>query len=372
MKEKYGFIEFESLKEFNNWFRKQKITRTITRLQVHETACPDYSIWKNTDLKKWGDNAPLNRTQSLDDYGKTTWGSKDSKGHYIAQHFTIFPNGHITTGRDLNSTPIGIKGWNTAAICCEIYGNFDKGCDTMTKAQKEAVLGFYAICSDELDIPISTTYIRPHAWFTSDGTYLGDYSAKKSRKTCPGTNFFGCGNTKSAFINTFLPAIKAFDLSKLKSKTETATEEKLNKRMYTTGSVNFRKGCSKSSAIIQKLSKNTEVFVLEQASENWYHIKYMGKTGYMSKKYLTEVRPDEVISDTNEQPYTGFVKFKQDLNVRTTPDWDAKPSEVCKEGTVLTIVAKVLPVGSKSYMYKTKSDLYVTVNEKYVTYLKTI
>lgn len=51
------------------------------------------------------------RTQSLNDYGRRTWGSgaSDGHGHYIAQHFNVFPDGMITTGRHLNSTPIGIK-----------------------------------------------------------------------------------------------------------------------------------------------------------------------------------------------------------------------------------------------------------------------
>ena len=56
----------------------------------------------------------------------------------------------------------------------------------------------------------SNTTIRPHAWFTSGGTYLGDYVAGKSRKTCPGTNFMGIGNSRAAFDNKFIPMVKAY------------------------------------------------------------------------------------------------------------------------------------------------------------------
>ena len=62
----------------------------------------------------------------------------------IAQHFTIFPNGKIVTGRSLaNTTAIGIRGWNYNKICIEIYGNFDHGQDVMTNEQKQAVFFYH-------------------------------------------------------------------------------------------------------------------------------------------------------------------------------------------------------------------------------------
>ena len=86
---------------------------------------PNYSTWEKTDKKVFSE-PHFGRTQSLDSYGKSKWGCSDGHGHYIAQHLNIFPDGKITTGRNLNSTPIGIRGWNTNAICIEIYGDFDK------------------------------------------------------------------------------------------------------------------------------------------------------------------------------------------------------------------------------------------------------
>ena len=46
MKTGYGFIEFESINEFKSWLSKQKVTRTVNKLQVHHMWMPDYSCWK--------------------------------------------------------------------------------------------------------------------------------------------------------------------------------------------------------------------------------------------------------------------------------------------------------------------------------------
>ena len=229
MKTQNGFTLLETEKEFKEWLDKQHPTRKITRLQVHHMALPDYSTWNGTDKRVYGNNRELGRTKALDSYGKTTWNSPDGYGHYIAQHFSIFPNGKITTGRNLNSTPIGIAGWNTNAICVEIYGNFDKGCDIMTKEQKKAVIFVFALLAEKFGIPRISTYIRPHAWFTSSGNYLGDYIAGKSRKTCPGTNFMGFGNSRKAFENNFYPLLKAYKYG-VNNTTETTTGD--NKTLY--------------------------------------------------------------------------------------------------------------------------------------------
>ena len=210
MKTQNGFTLLENEKEFKQWLDKQHPTRKINKLQVHHMALPDYSTWNGTDKRVYGNNRELGRTKALDSYGKTTWNSPDGYGHYIAQHINIFPNGKITTGRNLNSTPIGIYGWNTNAICVEIYGNFDKGHDIMTEEQKHAVIFVFALFADKFKLPKTATYIRPHAWFTSRGTYLGDYIVGKSRKTCPGTNFMGFGNTRKAFENNFYPMLKEY------------------------------------------------------------------------------------------------------------------------------------------------------------------
>lgn len=196
-----GFTRFDTISEFESYIKNLKITRKVNGLQVHHMALPNYDCFYKSNGNTEDE---LTRTINLNSYGKSMgWAC-------IAQHFNIFPNGKITTGRDINKTPVGITGWNTNKICIEIYGDFDKNKDIMKATQKEAVIAVYGILCEKLNLTPSTSTIRPHAWFTSGGTYLGDYSASKSRKTCPGTNFMGFGNSKSAFVNNFYPLIKNY------------------------------------------------------------------------------------------------------------------------------------------------------------------
>lgn len=284
MKIQNGFTLLETEKEFKEWLDKQHPTRTINKLQVHHMALPDYNIWQTTDKKVYGDNRELGRTIALDSYGKTTWGSSDGYGHYIAQHFSIFPNGKVTTGRNLNSTPIGIAGWNTHAICVEIYGNFDKGCDIMTEEQRKAVIFVFALLADKFKLPKTSTYIRPHAWFTSGGTYLGDYIAGKSRKTCPGTNFMGFGNTRKAFENNFYPLLKAY---KYESNNVANTDKTQYVRILQ--DVNIRSAADFTDASVIGVVKKGGVYTVVEKIERTGTDMYKLKSGVYitaSKKYV--------------------------------------------------------------------------------------
>ena len=246
---------------------------------------PSYSTWDKTDKKVFSD-PHFGRTESLDSYGKTTWNSKSANGKYIAQHFNVFPDGKITTGRSLNSNPIGISGWNTGAICVEIYGNFDKGQDTMNAAQKKAVIALFGELCKRFKLTPSNSTIRYHAWFTSGGTYLGDYKAGKSRKSCPGTNFFG-GNTMAAFNKNFLPAVKEYIKSNKVNVSEPEQPKKEEKKTdkvssaadalknlggnfkkyivkSTPNSLNGRKGAGMNYDVIQKLEKGTAVTIVAE------------------------------------------------------------------------------------------------------------
>jgi hypothetical protein len=299
MKTQNGFTLLETEKEFKEWLDKQHPTRKITRLQVHHMALPDYSTWNNTDKRVYGDNRELGRTLALDVYGKQTWHSSDGYGHYIAQHFSIFPNGKITTGRHLNSTPIGIAGWNTNAICIEIYGNFDKGQDIMTKEQRKAVIFVYALLAKKFNIPISSNYIRPHAWFTSGGTCLWDYYPGKSRKTCPGTNFMGFGNTKKAFENNFYPLLKSYKYGEeIKTSNENETKNKTieDKKAYNVQAkvincttLNVRDTRPDKNGNLGKVKfvlKKGEIVTIGYSLNGWVSVYTDTDYGFVNKKYL--------------------------------------------------------------------------------------
>ena len=290
MKTKNGFTLLENTKDVRDWLAKQKVTRTINRLQVHHMDAPSYSTWEKTDKKVF--NEPhFGRTQSLNDYGRRTWGSgaSDGHGHYIAQHFNVFPDGKITTGRNLNSKPIGIRRWNDGAICIEIYGKFDKGHDKMTKEQKQAVIMLYGELCKRFKIPVDTRHIRPHCWFTAGGTYLGTYNSSRSAKTCPGTNFWGKGCSKDGFA-WFIKDIKDY----VNGKKEEPKKDKAFKQYIarcTTDELNCRKGPGTKYDIETQINKGVAITIVAEEKVDDGGIWGKAKSDYwVNKKYLEFVK----------------------------------------------------------------------------------
>ena len=184
-----------SVKDFKTYVDSLKVTRGIKRIQLHHTYSPSYAHFT-------GDNH-IKLQQNMKNYHVNTNGWGD-----IGQHFTIYPDGIIVTGRSINKNPAGIYGANSGAVCIECLGNFDKGGDVMAEAQKNAIVGAVRILIDKfnLDVMDDVTY---HAWWGSDGREIGDYVRGASAKTCPGTNFFG-GNTLTAFRDNLQPLIENY------------------------------------------------------------------------------------------------------------------------------------------------------------------
>ena len=332
MQTKNGFTLLESAAELRSWLNNQKVTRTVNKLQVHHMALPDYACWVS-DKKKTDPH--FRRTESLESYSKSTWNSKSANGKYIAQHFNVFPDGKITTGRSLNSTPIGISGWNTGAICVEIYGNFDKGKDSMTAEQKKAVIYLFGELCKKFGLAANENTIRYHAWFTSGGAYLGNYVAGKSRKTCPGTAFFG-GNTMAAFKANFLPAVKNYinnGSTSVPVTTPAIKETSVNKIGYvnTPGStLNVRQKPDADSAKLRALSDNAQVNIIAECSNGWLKLNLSGTIGYVNGKYI-----DGIKANTSEFK----VKINTDsLNIRGGAGTNYTVVGTVKKGEVYTIV----------------------------------
>nr|DAE69535.1 MAG TPA: N-acetylmuramoyl-L-alanine amidase [Caudoviricetes sp.] len=290
MKTKNGFTLLENEKDVKEWLSKQKVTRKITRLQVHMMDLPNYSTWEKTDKKVFSE-PHFGRTQSLDSYGKSKWGCSDGHGHYIAQHLNIFPDGKITTGRNLNSTPIGIRGWNTNAICIEIYGCFDKGKDKMTAAQKKAVIYLYGELCKRFDIPVNTTHIRPHCWFTAGGTYLGKYNPSRSAKTCPGTAFWGYGCSPDGFAH-FIKDVKNYvEGKKAEPKKEQTKATKFE--IVTLDKLNIRKVADWDADPVTTVKKGQHLQVIDTVdAKNGSTSMYRLESGLYitaSEKYVKKV-----------------------------------------------------------------------------------
>ena len=285
MKIKNGFILLENKEDVRKWLNSQKVTRKITRLQVHNTFLPDYKTWKNTDKKVFSE-PHFGRAQSLDDYGKKTWGYSDGHGHYTAQNFTVFPDGKIIVSRNLNSKPIGIRGWNDSALCIEIFGNFDKGHDVMTSAQKKAVIYLYGELCKRFKIPVDTKHIRPHCHFTAGGTYLGKYDSSRSAKTCPGTNFWGVGCSPSGF-NKFLADIKAYVNGKGTQSPSGSSEFKPYIVRVNTDELNIRKEPTMYSDKVGCVKKG-DAYTIIKINGNWGFLK--SELGWINLKYCIKIK----------------------------------------------------------------------------------
>lgn len=284
-----GFTRFDNIDEFENYIKKLNITRTINGLQVHHMSLPDYDCF----YKKNGTTEDeITRTINLNSYGASKgWGG-------IAQHFNIFPNGKITTGRNINKTPVGITGWNTNKICIEIYGDFDRNKDIMTKEQRATVIAVYGILCKKLKLTPSVSTIRAHSWFTSAGTYLGDYSPSKSRKSCPGTAFMGFGNTKAAFVNNFYPLIKKYMENKIieggsgsSSGNNSVEQVNLTGKISTLdgSDLNVRKGEGCTYEIVTSLPIGTKIEITGRTSNGWFQIKHDKTIGYVNSKYVIDI-----------------------------------------------------------------------------------
>ena len=272
---KYGFTKM-TVNEFKSWI-KQQGNYKYTGIQIHHTWKPDYSNFYKADGSHEDELVRQNNTKN---YHVKTNGWAD-----IAQHFTIFPNGVIVTGRKLsNTTPVGIKGWNSNKICIEIYGNFDVGCDKMTEEQKQAVVAVYGELCKKFNITPSTSTIRCHAWYTSAGGYLGDYNKTKSAKTCPGTNFMGFGNSKAAIENNFIPMIKNYIAGK-----SNTTQESVACGVYrvTANVLNVRKGPGTSYAVATTVKKG-EAYTITKINGNWGYLK--SGAGWISLAYTEKVK----------------------------------------------------------------------------------
>lgn len=331
MKTQNGFTLMKGVREIVEYLKKQNPSRKITRIQIHHMDLPNYDIWEKTDKKKF-DEPHFGRTNSLNDYGKNTWGSKDVNGKYIAQHFNIFPDGYITSGRSLSNNPIGIRGWNDNAICIEIYGDFDKGKDTMVKVQKDAVIALVGELCKRFKITPSENTIRYHAWFTSKGTYLGTYVAGKSGKTCPGTNFFG-GNTMDTYKKNFLPAIQAYlKHGSVDIEDENSSAVTVNKMVkVTVDELNIREEPTANSSKMGEVKKG-DVFTIVKQDGNWGYLK--SGAGWIHLGYAEPVKSTGIVDSGNSFKVRVTTEI---LNIRKNPDVNSSKMGSVKKGEVFTI-----------------------------------
>ena len=324
---RYGFTKM-SVNEFKKWIQKQG-NYNYTGIQIHHTAAPSY---ENFYKANGTHEDELTRQNNMKSYHVNTNGWDD-----IAQHFTIFPNGKIVTGRSLaNTTAIGIRGWNYNKICIEIYGNFDKGKDVMTKEQKQAVIAVYGELCKKFGITPSISTIRCHAWFTAGGTYLGDYVAGRSAKTCPGTNFMGFGNSKAAIEKYFIPLVKDYingTTSNIPTQIPTTVSGNYVVKV-TSDTLNVRKGPGVSYGVCGELGRG-EAYTIVQTQNGWGKLK--SGVGWINLSYTQKVSNSTTASATVSTSQYLVKVTANNLNVRKGPGASYDISATVKKGDVFTI-----------------------------------
>lgn len=193
METRFGFTKY-TIGEFEQWFAATSIARNINHVQEHHTWRPTYAEFNGSN------HFSMQRAMKNHHVSNNGWSD-------IGQHFSIFPDGAVVSGRPLNKAPACIFGANAGGICFESVGDFDSGRDAMTAAQRESILRscaavlrrFPSIRRDEFGIVY-------HHWFNLETGVRNNGSG--NNKSCPGTGYFG-GNKVASFRTGFAPAVLA-------------------------------------------------------------------------------------------------------------------------------------------------------------------
>jgi cell wall-associated NlpC family hydrolase len=121
--------------------------------------------------------------------------------------------------------------------------------------------------------------------------------------------------------------------------TETATSEQEQYTEFETSktgyisatTVNFREEASTSSTVIKKLTKNTEVEILGQVSDEWYKITVDGKTGFVSLQYVSDTKVEDTSSRSMSSTQIAQIQENADQTATSEEDEKVKETESQQE-----------------------------------------
>ena len=318
---KHGFLLLD-IDEFEDWTSSLDIHRNILFIQQHHTWSPSYIHFKDNhfDLQK-----------NMKNYHVNQLGWSD-----LGQHFSIFPDGKICTGRSLEKNPACIYGNNNSAICVESIGNFDFGKDEMTDVQKDAIVRMTAALAKRLNIPINTDRMIYHHWFHLGTGVRNNGGSTSTNKTCPGENFFG-GNKVEDAENNFIPLVKAI--------ANGTTSELPNKLLYygkvdVNSRLSVRSGSGTNHSRIDYVENGMVIRVYEEKN-GWCRISQSHQK-WVYGRYIDKIRLAKVNVNTN-------------LNVRSGPG-----SNYPKVNS--------LPKNHEVYVYKVSNNwAKIDVSEEWVS-----
>lgn len=297
-----------SVAEFENWIKNLSVGRTVLKVQQHHTYSPSYIHFKG--------NNHFELQRGMKNYHVTHNGWAD-----MGQHFTIFPDGSILTGRSLEKSPACITGQNANAICIENLGNFDLNADSMTPEQENAIISVTAALCSRFSLPVTSNAIVYHHWFNLSTGERNN--GTKNNKSCPGTNFFG-GNKVADCEAHFLPLIQ----QKLSgTSTNVPTTPDFKYVVVTTQSLNVRSSHSPTSSKVTDRDAVLMGAVLRVFEEKngWLKISNSNQH-WVSGKYTTAVTKAVVTSDT--------------LNVRSGPSVSFPKMGSFRKGEELFVIGE--------------------------------
>ncbi len=280
MQKEYGFVKLTP-SEFESWIDSRSISRTCVRVQQHHTWKPRYSSFNGSNHFR------LQRDMKRYHVENNGWSD-------IGQHFSIFPDGIVVTGRPLNTAPACILNANSGAICIENVGNFDSGGDTMREDQARSIFRVTAALLRKIGISTaSKSNVVYHHWYDGSGRLVYYNSGQKS---CPGTAFFG-GNQLSDFEANFLPRLKSVMGSGGEPPIDVA-----HWAAVTIDGLTVRSAATSGAALVDgqgPLHFGSVVRVYEVSGNGWFRIS-QSKQLWIYGRYTRQVRPAVVNTpDTN-------------------------------------------------------------------------
>ncbi len=115
-------------------------------------------------------------------------------------------------------------------------------------------------------------------------------------------------------------------------------EVKETKTLYVSGTtVNFREESKSDAKIIEQLSINQQVKLIEEVNNTWSKVEVNGKTGYIVTEYLSEKKVDETTSRGNDESRTASDEKKEET---TTKKSEEKEKTANKEKSSETTTKK--------------------------------
>jgi hypothetical protein len=299
-----------SLNEFDQWLSSQTVARTVLSIQQHHTWNPSYLHFTGTNH--------FERQLAMRNHHVGVNGWAD-----IGQHFTVFPDGLVMTGRSLERVPACIFGNNANSICIENLGNFDIGRDDMRPAQRDATVRVTAGLCQKFNLPVNPFSIVYHHWFNlASGTRN---NGSGNNKSCPGTNFFG-GNKVEDCINNFLPMVQGVLEGAME--TDRNPTHLLKNVMVTAQRLNIRSGPSSRAmpAPGREAAHSGAILRVYDVRDGWYKISN-SQENWVSSRFTMEVHRATVNSNA--------------LNVRSGPGTNFPRVDSLLRGEEVYIVAEI-------------------------------